>query len=66
MEEAESLPFISSLEYNEKIAGSGTGSSDVPVVIFVADDHFAMPLAAAISSVVANLGGERKALRVHC
>jgi lipopolysaccharide biosynthesis glycosyltransferase len=32
---------------------SGT---DTPVIAFVADDHYAMPLAAAISSVIANLG----------
>jgi len=31
-----------------------------PVVAFVADDHFAMPLAAAIASVIANLNREQK------
>jgi lipopolysaccharide biosynthesis glycosyltransferase len=46
--------------HSEETAGSGTVSPDVPVVIFVADDHYAMPLAAAIASVVANLGKERK------
>jgi lipopolysaccharide biosynthesis glycosyltransferase len=61
MEEADSRRFLGSLAHYEEIAGSGTGSSDVPVVIFVADDHYAMPLAAAISSVVANLGREQKA-----
>jgi hypothetical protein len=29
-------------------------------LIFVAEDHFAIPLAAAISNVIANLGWERK------
>jgi lipopolysaccharide biosynthesis glycosyltransferase len=34
---------------------------DDPVVVFVADDRFAMPLAAAMSSVIANLGSGRSA-----
>lgn len=38
-------------------SGSAPG---MPVVVFVADDHYAMPLAAAISSVVANLGKNQK------
>lgn len=39
------------------------GASSVPVVAFTADNHYAMPLAAALSSVIANLGRGRK-LRV--
>lgn len=31
----------------------------IPVVAFVADDHYAMPLAAAIASVIANLNREK-------
>ena len=61
MEEADSRPFPGSPAHCEETAGSGTGSPDVPVVIFVADDHYAMPVAAAVSSVAANLDRERKA-----
>ena len=40
---------------------AGSASSGSPVVVFVADNFFAMPLAAAVSSVVANLGKDREA-----
>ena len=46
---------------DESQTEGNTGSSDYPVVVFVADDHYAMPLAAAISSVVVNLGRDQKA-----
>jgi lipopolysaccharide biosynthesis glycosyltransferase len=61
MEEADSRPFPGSPAHCEETAGSGTGSPDVTVVIFVADDHYAMPVAAAVTSVAANLDRERKA-----
>ena len=54
------LPFA-------RIPGRSNGfhmSSDLsssPVVAFVADNFFAMPLAAAVSSVAANLGKDREA-----
>jgi lipopolysaccharide biosynthesis glycosyltransferase len=60
IEEADSRPFPGSPAHREETAGSGAGP-DVPVVVFVADDHFAMPLAAAITSVAANLGKGHKA-----
>ena len=60
MEETDSRIPGSPAHY-EETAGSGAVSPDIPVVIFVADDHYAMPLAAAIASVVANLGKGRKA-----
>lgn len=45
---------------NIKLTKHNNRNSSVPVVAFVADDHYAMPLAATISSVIANLGKERK------
>lgn len=61
MGKADRSRFLGSLAHSEETAGSDTVSSDVPVVVFVADDHYAMPLAASISSVIANLGREQKA-----
>ena len=45
---------------NIQLTEHNYSDSSVPVVAFAADDHYAMPLAAAISSVIANLDKERK------
>ncbi len=45
---------------NIQLAKRNNSASSIPVVTFVADDYYAMPLAAAVSSVIANLGKEQK------
>jgi len=49
------------LHVTDKPQSNGAGDLlDIPIVAFGADNHYAMPLAAAISSVIANSANNRK------